>query len=139
MAPDPGGQGSNAPDDGIPGPAKAESGAPVRLRLYLSLPSPTSLRAQSRLDAILVGLGDSARKISIETVDLAVNPLRGLKDGIIATPTLMLCGALERVGLGRVRRLEDCDRRVTENEPIRSVGSRHASRKQDPGQGNRRT
>jgi hypothetical protein len=92
MAPDPGGQGSNAPDDGIPGPAKAESGAPVRLRLYLSLPSPTSLRAQSRLDAILVGLGDSARKISIETVDLAVNPLRGLKDGIIATPTLMLCG-----------------------------------------------
>jgi hypothetical protein len=56
------------------------------------LPSPTSLRARSHLAAILVGLGNSARNISIETVDLAVNPLRGLKDGIIATPTLMLCG-----------------------------------------------
>jgi hypothetical protein len=92
MATDPGGPGSNAPDDGITGPAKTKGGGPVRLRLYLSLPSPTSLRARSDLDAILVGLGDYSRQLSIETVDISATPLRALRDGIIVTPTLMLCG-----------------------------------------------
>jgi len=92
MAYDTGDQTANAPDDGITDRAESEGGAPVKFRLYLSLPTPTSLRARSDLDAILAGLGDCARNISIETIDVTAHPLKGLRDGIIATPTLIRCG-----------------------------------------------
>jgi hypothetical protein len=65
--------------------------ASVRFRLYLTYPAPTSVRARSNLDAILLSLGDAARNISIETIDIASNPLRASKDRVIVTPTLMLC------------------------------------------------
>jgi hypothetical protein len=66
-----------------------EASPVIRLRLYIASVTPTSLRAVANLDAILKELEDSAPRILVEKVDVAIHPLQALADRIIVTPTLM--------------------------------------------------
>ncbi len=79
-------------DPGIPAATDPPGPALVHFRLYLAPPAPTSTRASANLGAILLSLGASAHRVSIETIDVVANPLRALKDRVIVTPTLMVCG-----------------------------------------------
>jgi hypothetical protein len=78
-------------DGDVTPPVVSAGESPVRFRLYLSLPTPTSVRGKANLDAILAGLGSVGRNIVMETVDVAASPLKALGDRIIVTPTLMFC------------------------------------------------
>ena len=59
----------------------------IRLRLYVSGNAPNSLCAITNLKAICAEhLGS---RCDLEIVDLLVQPLRALADGVIVTPTLV--------------------------------------------------
>lgn len=65
------------------------------LRLYVVGDSPKSMLARENLDAICRERADLA--ISVEVVDILDDPLRGLKDGITATPALVRVSPLPAV------------------------------------------
>jgi circadian clock protein KaiB len=64
---------------------------PLRIRLYIALPTPTSLRARTNLQEIVESLGRAEGEVSVEIVDVTANPLRALRDRIIVTPSLTIC------------------------------------------------
>jgi CheY-like chemotaxis protein len=74
-----------------PAPAPAASPvatpAPVELALYVSLPWPSSLKAQRNLQAVLAGFEES--QVSLAVHDLAKDPGRAETDGIVFLPTLV--------------------------------------------------
>ena len=61
--------------------------APVDLALYVSLPWPSSLKAQRNLKAVLAGFEKS--QIHLVVHDLARDPGRAETDGIVFLPTLV--------------------------------------------------
>ncbi len=60
--------------------------ARLRLRLYVAGNAPNSVAAKQNLRALLEELG---RKADLEVVDVLSDPRRGLRDGILVTPTLI--------------------------------------------------
>jgi hypothetical protein len=92
MSPDTTGRVTESLDGDVAGTAEPTGQASVKFRLYLCVPTPSSARARANLDAIVAGLGERARNLTIETIDVAADPLMALKDRVIVTPTLMLCG-----------------------------------------------
>ena len=59
----------------------------LRLRLYIAGRAPNSMRALANIKAICDA--HFALRHEIEVVDLLEEPLRGLADGIVVTPTLV--------------------------------------------------
>jgi circadian clock protein KaiB len=59
----------------------------LQLRLYVAGDSPNSLLARRNLDAVLAEL--QAQGTSLELIDVLREPERGLRDRILATPTLV--------------------------------------------------
>jgi circadian clock protein KaiB len=78
-------------EDRKPEAADAGPRAALRLRLYISPPTPSSLRARANLNEIIGSLGSAADHVSVEIIDVTAHPLRALKDRIIVTPTLTIC------------------------------------------------
>jgi circadian clock protein KaiB len=76
-----------------PAPAPAPAASPVatptrvELALYVSLPWPSSLKAQRNLQAVLAGFEES--QVSLVVHDLAKDPGRSETDGIVFLPTLV--------------------------------------------------
>ena len=59
----------------------------VVLRLYVAGSSPNSQLARKNLEAVLESLG--LREVALEIIDVLEEPLRGLEDGVLVTPTLV--------------------------------------------------
>ena len=59
----------------------------VVLRLYVAGSSPNSQLARKNLEAVLESLG--LREVAPEIIDVLDEPLRGLEDGVLVTPTLV--------------------------------------------------
>ena len=59
----------------------------VVLRLYVAGNSPNSQLARKNLEAVLESLG--LREVALEIIDVLEEPLRGLEDGVLVTPTLV--------------------------------------------------
>lgn len=78
-------------DDGKLEEPDAAPRAPLRLRLYISPPTPSSLRARANLHEIIGSLDSASDHVSVEIIDVTAHPLRALKDRIIVTPTLTIC------------------------------------------------
>jgi circadian clock protein KaiB len=79
-------------------------GTPARLclRLYVAGESPNSVQARLNLRAALDA--SLQTEVNLEVVDVLVHPERGLKDGILVTPTLIrLIPAPERRVIGNLR------------------------------------
>lgn len=74
-------------------PAEGEAAAGVRVRLYVARQTPNSIRAEENLTAALKELGDAAKTIELEIVDVFRQPRRAINDGIIATPTVIVLGS----------------------------------------------
>jgi circadian clock protein KaiB len=68
-----------APDDAL---------SPVRLVLFIAGSTPRSQRAQENLASALQELGDRARFLQVEIVDVFKDPRRAIKQRVIVTPTL---------------------------------------------------
>jgi circadian clock protein KaiB len=73
----------NPTDVAVQQPGKAT----VRLRLYISGNAPNSVRAVINAKAICAE--HLTLRHDLEIVDLLVQPLRALDDGIVVTPTLV--------------------------------------------------
>jgi circadian clock protein KaiB len=58
----------------------------LRLRLYVAGAAPNSVAAKQNLLALLEELGQRA---DLEVIDVLTDPKRGLRDGILITPTLI--------------------------------------------------
>ncbi len=70
-------------------PPMDKKAAGSRLRLYIARSTPNSIRAEQNLRAALETLGDGARALEIEIVDVFTQPKRAIVDGVIVTPTLI--------------------------------------------------
>ncbi len=75
------------------------SRAPLSLRLYVVGEAPNSATAIRNLGILFPGGEASGQPVEIEIVDLLKEPLRGLADGIVLSPTLV------RVAPSPVRRV----------------------------------
>jgi circadian clock protein KaiB len=64
-------------------------GVPPRLRLYVALATPNSERAVENLMLALAEMGDRAKPLGVEVVDVFNQPRRAITDGVIVTPTLI--------------------------------------------------
>ena len=72
------------------------------LRLYVAGTSPNSLIAAANIKAIIAGL--SEHEVTLEIVDVLKDPERGLRDGVVVTPTLVrFLPAPERRVIGNLR------------------------------------
>ena len=67
--------------------AAAGTAAPVELALYLSLPWPSSIKARRNLEQVLSHFQPSQVHLTIH--DLAKDPDRAERDGIVFSPTLV--------------------------------------------------
>ena len=67
--------------------ARARYGAKIELALYVTLPWPSSLRAQSNLSRVLSGVPDGEVRLSV--CDLAREPERAERDNVLFSPTLV--------------------------------------------------
>ncbi len=70
------------------GPARSTR-EPLSLRLYVAGEAPNSAAAIRNLGILFPGGEASGRPVEIEIVDLLKEPLRGLADGIVLSPTLV--------------------------------------------------
>lgn len=61
----------------------------LSLRLYVAGKAPNSAAAISNLGILFPGGVASGQPVEIEIVDLLREPLRGLADGIVLSPTLV--------------------------------------------------
>ena len=61
----------------------------TQLRLYIAGSTPNSLRAQKNLHAALDIIAKTAKRPSIEIIDVFEGPKRAIADGIFVTPTLI--------------------------------------------------
>ena len=72
------------------------------LRLYVAGESPNSVLARRNLRAAIAHLGEG--EVNLEVVDVLRNPERGLRDGILVTPTVIrVAPAPERRVIGNLR------------------------------------
>ena len=62
---------------------------PLSLRLYVVGEAPNSAAAIRNLEILFPGGESSGQPVEIEIVDLLREPLRGLADGLILSPTLV--------------------------------------------------
>ncbi|HUG53921.1 MAG TPA: circadian clock KaiB family protein [Vicinamibacteria bacterium] len=77
-----------APRPGSDAEAGASSSAPkVELALYVTLPWPSSLRAQANLSRVLSTV--SAAHVRLSVCDLALEPERAERDNVLFSPTLV--------------------------------------------------
>jgi circadian clock protein KaiB len=67
--------------------ARARHGAKIEITLYLTLPWPSSLRAQSNLNRVLTGVPKGQVKVNV--CNLAQEPERAEKDNVLFSPTLV--------------------------------------------------
>ena len=70
------------------GPAPG-SREPLSLRLYVAGEAPNSAAAIRNLGILFLGREASGQPVEIEIVDLLREPLRGLLDGVVLSPTLV--------------------------------------------------
>jgi circadian clock protein KaiB len=59
------------------------------LRLYVAGEAPNSLAAIRNLEILFPDGAASDRSVDVEIVDLLNEPLRGLADGVLLSPTLV--------------------------------------------------
>jgi circadian clock protein KaiB len=71
------------------GSAASSSREPLSLRLYVAGQAPNSAAAIRNLGILFPGGEDSGLSVKIEIVDLLLEPLRGLADGVVLSPTLV--------------------------------------------------
>jgi hypothetical protein len=95
MAPDPAAEASEPHFDDASARAEPAEQPLIRLRLYLTPPTPTSVRAMANLLLVLEALGESARHVAVETIDVTIDPLKAFDDRVIVTPSLILRGTAE--------------------------------------------
>jgi circadian clock protein KaiB len=62
---------------------------PLSLRLYVAGEAPNSAAAIRNLAILFPGGKASGQPVEIEIVDLLREPLRGLLDGVVLSPTLV--------------------------------------------------
>ncbi len=62
---------------------------PLSLRLYVAGVAPNSAAAIRNLAILFPGGEASGKPVEIEIVDLLKEPLRGLLDGVVLSPTLV--------------------------------------------------
>jgi circadian clock protein KaiB len=62
---------------------------PLSLRLYIAGEAPNSVAAIRNLAILFPGGKASGQPVEIEIVDLLREPLRGLLDGVVLSPTLV--------------------------------------------------
>ena len=67
--------------------ARARYGAKIELALYLTLPWPSSLRAQANISRVLAGVRKG--EVRLEVCDLAREPERAERDNVLFSPTLV--------------------------------------------------
>jgi CheY-like chemotaxis protein len=67
--------------------ARARHGAKIEITLYLTLPWPSSARAQANLQRVLARVPDG--HVRLNTCDLAQEPGRAEKDNVLFSPTLV--------------------------------------------------
>jgi circadian clock protein KaiB len=73
-----------------PARGPASSGPkPLSLRLYVAGEAPNSAAAIRNLRILFPGGGAAGRTAEIEIVDVLREPMRGLEDGVILSPTLV--------------------------------------------------
>ena len=73
-----------------PARGPASSGPkPLSLRLYVAGQAPNSAAAIRNLAILFPGGKVSGQPVEIEIVDLLKEPLRGLADGVVLSPTLV--------------------------------------------------
>ena len=73
-------------------PAQGPAGGsrePLSLRLYVAGHAPNSAAAIRNLGILFPGGEASGQPVEIEIVDLLKEPLRGLADGVVLSPTLV--------------------------------------------------
>jgi circadian clock protein KaiB len=75
---------------------RESTGSPARgsrellsLRLYVAGQAPNSAAAIRNLGILFPGGEASGQPVKIEIVDLLLEPLRGLADGVVLSPTLV--------------------------------------------------
>ncbi len=66
--------------------SKPGSGASLRLRLYVAGDAPNSVAAKANLAAVL---SEHAVRAHVEVICVLADPERGLRDGVLVTPTLV--------------------------------------------------
>ena len=70
-------------------PPKPGGREPLSLRLYVAGQAPNSAAAINNLGILFPGGESSGQPVDIEIVDLLKEPLRGLADGVLLSPTLV--------------------------------------------------
>ena len=70
-------------------PPKPGGPEPLSLRLYVAGEAPNSAAAIRNLGILFPGGEASRQSVDIEIVDLLKEPLRGLEDGVLLSPTLV--------------------------------------------------
>jgi circadian clock protein KaiB len=82
---------SSPPSPAIPEPGPAEGASSpspkVELALYITLPWPSSLRAQANLSRVLAAVAPTDVRLSV--CDLAREPERAERDNVLFSPTLV--------------------------------------------------
>ena len=74
------------------------------LRLFVAGRSTNSIKARANLDALLRGL--PGPRVVLEVVDVLRDPERGLREGVVVTPTLVkVAPAPERRIIGNLQDL----------------------------------
>ena len=61
----------------------------IRLQLFLAGATPNSTRAHHNLVVVLERMKERAAEISLQIIDVYVNPKSALTAGVIVTPTLI--------------------------------------------------
>jgi CheY-like chemotaxis protein len=67
--------------------ARARHGAKIELALYVTLPWPSSLRAQANISRVLAGVRKG--EVRLDVCDLAHEPDRAERDNVLFSPTLV--------------------------------------------------
>ncbi len=68
-----------------------------RLTLYIAGSTPNSVRAQHNLAVAMAEVGGAPATLSVEIIDVFVEPKRAMRDGVMVTPTLVRSENGERV------------------------------------------
>lgn len=71
------------------GAPRGEMEGTLSLRLYVAGQAPNSVAAINNLRILFPGGKAAGRTVEIEIVDVLLEPMRGLRDGIILSPTLV--------------------------------------------------
>ncbi len=66
------------------------------LRLYVAGATPNSVRAQRNLADGLARFPSVGQDLTVEIIDVFVEPKRAMKDGVLVTPTLVASRAGDR-------------------------------------------